>query len=222
MRSLHVKARLNPIIVAGLVTLVGVPFTARGYERYRDGCQNCHGNFTQSGYVSASTGVPWPSNLHQVHRSSSYMNTDCALCHRAGDNDNPYLDQSDGTGFTPGYGCVGCHGSPTATGVPSGDSLQRHHILAGVTGCVTCHTPGNPVQESNPPPYYGSPDTNVAAACNDDAGTTEDWSSDGVGLDNDGDLLWDLDDPACQVGFLFHDGFVTGDGSGWVQTVPAH
>ena len=31
------------------------------------------------------------------------------------------------------------------------------------------------------------------------AGTSEDWSGNGIGLDNDGDLLYDSSDPDCQA-----------------------
>ena len=36
------------------------------------------------------------------------------------------------------------------------------------------------------PEYYGTSGTNVDFSCNDDGGLSEDWSGDGVGLDNDG------------------------------------
>jgi hypothetical protein len=211
-------------VIAGLV-LVVVARGAWAYDRYNSGCQSCHGAFTASGYTSRATGAAWPSSLHQVHRSSSFMGSDCNLCHLSGDNDNPYTYQSDGTGYNVGYGCIGCHGTPGPGGTLDGSGLRRHHTLAGESACANpaCHNDG-PIasQESASAPYYGTPDTNVAAPCDDDAGTTEDWNDDGQGLDNDADLIYDGDDPGCQAGFLFHDGFVSGDDSSWAMMMPAH
>ena len=209
------------LAVVAAVSLV-MPRVGWTSPRYNDGCQTCHGEFTSQGYSSASTGVAWPDSLHQVHRSSSYMGTDCDLCHRSGDNYNPYINQSDGTGFNEGYGCVGCHGTPTDAGAPTGEGLQRHHIYSGVSQCLGCHNPpAAGVQESAAPPYYGTVDTNVASSCNDDVSTSEDWNDDAEGLDNDGDLLYDADDPGCQEGFLFHDGFVSGGTSVWTSSTTA-
>jgi len=206
-------------LVAGGMALAALPIIAWTYPRYNDGCQDCPGNVPGGGYSSASTGAPWPDSLHEVHRSSSFMGTDCDLCHRDGDNFDPYLNQSNGTGFNQGYGCVGCHGSPVDAGAPSGESLQRHHVYAGVNQCLSCHSPSVAgVQESQTPPYYGTPDTNVASSCDDDVTTSEDWNDDVQGLDNDGDLLYDSVDPGCQAGFVFHDGFVSGDTAGWSST----
>jgi hypothetical protein len=54
-----------------------------------------------------------------------------------------------------------------------------------------------PFPEHEPPVYYGLAASEVAEPCNGDAATSEDWSGDGVGLDNDGDGLFDMDDPDC-------------------------
>jgi hypothetical protein len=205
-----------------VTALIATPLAVWTYPRYNDGCQTCHGEFTAEGYSSASTGVAWPDSLHDVHRSQNHMATDCDLCHLDGDNYNPYITQSNGTGYNLGYGCMGCHGSPTDAGAPTGDSLQRHHIYSGIDQCLGCHDPAAAgAQESQAPPYYGTPDTNVGSPCNDDASTSEDWNDDVEGLDNDGDLLYDGDDPGCQEGFLFHDGFVSGGASAWSFRTPA-
>lgn len=133
--SLHATcrklARVIAVLAAFGLALSIAPQGALGFERYNDGCQSCHGNFTSGGYSSRASGVAWPSSLHTVHRSSSYMNTECNS-------------------------------------------------------------------------------------------TSEDWNDDGQGLDNDSDLTRDGADPACQAGFVFHDGFVSGDGSGWGATLPSH
>jgi hypothetical protein len=150
------------------------------------------------------------------------MSADCDLCHRTGDNYNPYIDDSNGTGHNEGYGCIGCHGAASDAGAPNGDGLERHHIYAGVSTCAGCHDPPPAgEQESALPPYYGTVDTNVVAPCNDDPSTSEDWNNDGQGIDNDGDLLYDGADPGCLEGFLFHDGFVSGGTSVWSSSSTA-
>ncbi len=221
--SIHSRPTLRTVIVVATlgVALFAAAQIAQAYARYNAGCQTCHGNFTASSYASQATGVAWPSSLHQVHRSTSYMGTDCDLCHASGDGDNPYTYQSNGTGFNVGYGCIGCHGNPTQAGPPSGDGLRQHHVLAGQTVCLDCHTMGAATdQESASPPYYGTVDTLVGSACNSDATTSEDWNTDAKGLDNDGDMLYDAGDPACQAGFVFHDGFPLGNAGAWGATLP--
>ncbi len=213
----HPRTHRLAILVAFAVTVAVVP-AAQAYERYNSGCDSCHGGFTSGGYVSEATGADWPSSLHTVHRSSSYMDTDCDLCHRNDDNDNAYIGSSNGTAANGAYGCVGCHGSPSQAGAPTGDSLRRHHTSAGVSSCANtdCHAaPMEIAQEVELPPYYGTVDTLVAASCNDDGNTSEDWNNDGQGLDNDGDMFYDGNDPACREGFIFHDAFVSGDTTSW-------
>jgi hypothetical protein len=70
---------------------------------------------------------------------------------------------------------------------------------------VDCHSdtdPANytPVGEHVSPPYYGTGDTNVDGPCNSVAqhNINENWTlEDFIGLDNDGDGLYDLNDPDC-------------------------
>jgi len=168
------------------------------YPRYNDGCQNCHGAFTD-GYSPKGTVFPRNSK-HDMHRRSEYMGTDCNLCHLDGDNRNPYTYQSNGTANTPGLGCAGCHGRDYggAVGV-SGAGLRAHHAANGVTFCTGCHYDDpEPLPEDVPPPYYGSPDTNANDSCNSDPDYLENWSvGDTLGLDNDGDNLYDSADPDC-------------------------
>ena len=75
-----------------LAVLLLYPATSHAYERYNNGCQGCHGQYADSPYSSPKGGPAWPSSLHTVHRSSSYMNTDCDLCHTSSDG-------RDGFGF---------------------------------------------------------------------------------------------------------------------------
>ncbi len=169
---------------------------ARAYDRYNDGCVLCHGDFQNDPYISP-TGVVWPASLHAGHNDPSYMASDCALCHTTGGGFNPWLRSSDGTASTYGYGCSGCHGrlDPNAA---KGYGLRAQHGLLGVTTCMVCHSGDlDPEPESVAPPYYGLPDTAADVPCNDDVNTSEDFSGDGIGLDNDGDGLIDLQDDDC-------------------------
>lgn len=63
--------------------------------------------------------------------------------------------------------------------------------------------------------YYRGTDVNVFDPCNLDASET--LTTDGLGLDNDGDLAYDTADPDCP---FFGDGFESQDLTGWSLTVP--
>jgi hypothetical protein len=124
------------------------------------------------------------------------MNTDCDLCHTSGDGKNPYIGSSDGftnqTVEIPGLGCSGCH---------VGSALREHHIINNVPdNCYDCHDPETPPAENVNPPYYGTALTLANNPCNDvqAANTNENWTiGDFLGLDNDGDNLYDQADFDC-------------------------
>ena len=182
--------------------------TSFAYERYNDGCFECHGAFTDD---TSTKGSVFPSgSKHTMHNGTSAMNTECNLCHTNGDQKNPYIGLSEGTTANPvGLGCTGCH--MTA-------GLRTHHLNNGVVDsfgddCSTCHSVGTPSDENVKPPYYGTVDTLADNACNDvlASNTNENWTvGDFVGLDNDGDNLYDLADfdcgPAYQVAALAIEG----------------
>lgn len=146
---------------------------ASAYNRFQDGCGTCHTTFAGFG---AS---------HGSHMTMAGSN--CNLCHNAGDSPVIGLDP------TSDRGCVGCHGREEDAGHDGpfaglGAGLRQHHTNSGITGCTMCHTdadPANytPVGEDVFPPFYGT----VAGVVPDDPATD--------GLDNDGDLLYDGDDP---------------------------
>ena len=177
------------------------------FQRYKNAgedpgsnCSECHGDFT--GDVSTKGSVFPESNKHEMHRDGNYMNSDCDLCHTSGDNRNPYIGSSNGASGE-GLGCAGCH---------DGVGLRAHHainnvvitnsVISGEVTCYTCHTNDvTPPAEGIDPPYYGvATDSNVDNSCNDvaAANTNENWTiGDFVGLDNDGDNLYDLADFDC-------------------------
>jgi hypothetical protein len=186
----------SSLIAALLVTLF-LGNTGHTFQRYKnnaedDGsnCSECHGDFTKS--TSPKSTVFPSGNKHEMHRHSSYMNSDCGLCHSDKDSHNPYLGSSDGASNNPGLGCNGCH---------LAEGLRAHHAAHDVAICAFCHSSdGPPPPENTIPPYYGTADTKVDSPCNGVAvaNTNENWSvGDFLGLDNDGDTLYDMADFAC-------------------------
>lgn len=107
-------------------------------------------------------GTIFPSDdKHEMHRSTSAMNTACDLCHTNGDDRNPYMNSSNGTASNPGLGCNGCHGNDYGGSIGvTGAGLRAHHAINGITDCADCHDSDPvPLPEHVPPPYYGTPDT---------------------------------------------------------------
>jgi len=173
--------------IASLLLVMGVPNPGQAFERYGD-CSSCHGAFTGS---TSPQGTVFPSgDKHLMHRNSANMGTACNLCHRDDDNDNPFIGSSNGTANNPGLGCTGCH-------EPLG--LRKHHVVTGASDCYECHDPATPPAENVKPPYYGTIDTKANNPGNpvQVANTNENWSvGDFLGLDNDGNNLYDLADYA--------------------------
>jgi hypothetical protein len=155
------------------------------YPTYSD-CQSCHGDFRGS---TSTKGTVFPSGEnHEMHRGSTSMATACNLCHSGTSRTPVYIKSSTGTANNQGLGCTGCH-------VASG--LRAHHVANGVTECYDCHVPETPPAENVSPPYYGTGDTKVRNPLNGvlAANTNENWSvGDFLGLDNDGNGLYDAGD----------------------------
>jgi hypothetical protein len=184
--------RLTLMIGASLLALAAACNTSQAYLRYNSGCQNCHGAFFDS---TSPQGTVFPSDdKHEMHRNSNNMYTRCNLCHSSGDNDNPYIGSSNGIGGVGTLGCSGCH---------VGSGLRKHHAANGITACYSggagCHGTGPETApaENVSPPDYGTAYTkannpgNTAPVTN----TNENWSmGDFIGLDNDGNNLYDLAD----------------------------
>jgi hypothetical protein len=180
------------------VVLIGINVqSALAYPRYTDGCQTCHGDFDDA---TSPKGTVFPSgSKHEMHRGAQNMNADCGLCHIQ-QGDSPLMGESAGTANNPGVGCVGCHGRDYGGAIgDSGVGLRAHHFINNVTVCAGCH-PSDPVPlpEDILPTYYGTPDSNVDDPCNQGPGFLENWSiGDTEGTDNDGDNLYDQNDPDC-------------------------
>jgi len=197
MKSYLSLANIGSWLLIGTACLFFLSSIGKGpaYERYRDpdtlsnNCFTCHGAFSGS---TSPQGTVFPSDSkHEMHRDNASMGTDCSLCHTNRDDRNPFIGGSDGTANNPKLGCTGCH---LAAG------LRAHHARNGVD-CYECHDPAEkPALENVKPPYYGTIDTkanrpeNLARV----ADTNENWSvGDFLGLDNDGNNLYDAADFAC-------------------------
>lgn len=194
------KWAVTAVLFSTFCALVLLGPSVFAYDRYNDGCFMCHGAFTD-GLSPKGTVFPGDSK-HFMHRNSNAMNTDCNLCHTSGDNHDPFIGSSNGTANNPGVGCTGCHGRNYGGNIGnSGIGLRAHHITSGIEVCNDCHTNDPPpLLESIFPTYYNSPDTNVNDPCNSGSGFLENWSiGDLEGLDNDGDGLYDTDDPDCSA-----------------------
>ncbi len=186
---------------------------AVAFPQYNSGCQSCHQAFTGP---TSPKGTVFPlDSKHEMHRGANYMNTDCDLCHTTGDEQDPFLGSSNGTDNNPGVGCTGCHGRDYGGTIGnSGVGLRAHHAAVGYDFCYECHTNDpTPLPESVLPTYYGTADTNADDPCNTLAGFLENWSiGDTEGLDNDGDMLYDADDPDCACADDDLDGVTLCDG----------
>ena len=160
---------------------------SQAYEDY-GGCATCHGDFRGS---TSTKGTVFPgNNNHDMHRNVANMATACNLCHSGSSRVPTFIGTSTGTANNVGIGCSGCH-------EPAG--LRKHHKVNG-TDCYDCHDPlETPLTENTKPPYYGTADTKVKNPANTvlTANTNENWSvGDFLGLDNDGNNLYDLADYA--------------------------
>jgi hypothetical protein len=185
--------------VLGLATSLVLAFVgynlAQAYELYTDGCNDCHGSFRDA---TTTKGTVFPGGKnHDMHRatgSTTNMNTGCNLCHIGSSKTPVYTWKSTGTNSISGLGCSGCHLGP---------GLRKHHIINGVGGAYDCYGCHNSNEVADPenviPPYYGTWDTRVKNPGNTvlAARTNENWSvGDFLGLDNDGNNLYDMADYA--------------------------
>lgn len=181
------KTRSRWLAGASLIGLAMLCNTSRAYEDY-SGCSTCHGDFRGS---TSTKGTVFPNGKnHDMHRDSAYMATACELCHSGTSRTPVYIGSATGTNGVPGLGCTGCH-------VASG--LRLHHKVNAVTECYDCHDPETAPPENVKPPYFGTAYTRADNPGNTVLATNinENWSvGDYLGLDNDGNNLYDLADYA--------------------------
>jgi hypothetical protein len=176
------------LLLLALLVFGGLNST-QAYEDY-GGCKTCHGDFRGP---TSTKGTVFPNNNnHDMHRNAANMATACNLCH-TGTSDTrvpTFIGTSNGTANNSGLGCTGCHVSA---------GLRAHHLNNGVAECLDCHEAEAAPAENVKPPYYGTPDTKASNPGNtvQVANTNENWSvGDFLGLDNDGNNLYDVTDYA--------------------------
>jgi hypothetical protein len=209
-------------IFASGCLLMGAP-NSIAYQEYADvgfgGCDNCHGAFSDNiNYFSTKDEADWSDDLMGVH--NIMVSDDCDTCHSGTLRLPVFMNISNGgTGLEP-LSCIGCHGraedrgtgrdcvDPDNPNPPCGDGvgLRQNHYNASPNFagqiCLECHPdtdPANasPVSENVKPPYYIlDPDPNhpdkPTDPCNPNG--EEDFAGTAIGLDNDGDLIFDGDD----------------------------
>ncbi len=140
-------------------------------------CASCHADLANFG----------PD--HGAH--AILANNACNSCHTNG-NDNPPLDN-----------CVRCHGRDLDAGGDNispglGRGLRQHHVTLGEAACGNCHSDATGpagAGEHILPSFY--PQALGGAGLNSCDGSEEQFASNSVSLDNDGDGLTDAADPDC-------------------------
>ena len=201
---------------------IGSAQNVSAYLTWKSGCTDCHSSFKDAG--STKLNNTWLDDKHDVHRRQMMTNL-CGTCHVV-NGDDPLLNESRGEPGLAGVSCMGCHGVDPRPDVADntwwGSGLRLHHANENVGTddggmlCADCHDDDPaPLGENAVPIYYGGTNVNVFDPCNLDG--SENWTTDGLGLDNDGDLAYDNLDSDCP---FFGDGFESGDLSAWSLTVP--
>jgi len=207
--SYWAEAHVAPLFLL-LVTITVLMIGASdvfAYDDYAGGCDNCHGGFTESSYTSLVDGGEWSGGLHNTHRNDM-LSGDCDVCHTGNSFDPVFLESSNGGNGLSAISCVGCHGrdeddgNATSTGTSQrGAGLRQHHV--GHASCGGCHddqTGYTPVDEDVLPNYYAFPGSGHPSmptdSCNPN-GSEGLFGGTLLGLDNDGNDIYDTADPAC-------------------------
>ena len=217
------------IFIIGLATLSTSLPEPYAYQFYSDntndqgGCAQCHTGFRDNNdYVSAAENFSWGTSLHNVHLNETDVDSNCGHCHYGAETSGRTVNLSSSAEAADGVNaisCMGCHGrledsnNVTEEGTGWGAGLRQHHFNAGVTTCKGCHADADPTKfttagEDTMPPWYGFVrNTNVnllLSSCN--VKGVENLSGDpaGLGLDNDGDHVYDGLDSDCK-------GIISGD-----------
>jgi len=199
------------VLVLGMAMMI--PASAYAWEQWStdttDNCVTCHGDFRAASYISLVDGMDW-GNLHNLHRSTM-LSGDCDACHQSGSLFPTFIGDSAGGDGLSSIGCMGCHGREEDNTAANPDfpngrgaGLRQHHFNAGVTGCENCHDDSNPatyttVGENVLPDYYANPGTGHAAMPTDPctASGSENFAGAPFGIDNDGDLDYEMSDTDC-------------------------
>ena len=191
------KMSILGICIIALVALATWAPDASAYSNFNGGCDSCHGAFRDSAIIYTSKTlqdpVSWGSDLHSAHQDM--VSPNCTPCHPASGFNNPPIGGPSGDGFNS---CMGCHGrdqdiNNMGQGPGRGAGLRQHHWVNGITTtCSGCHPDSDPTAFT--PVGEDVPGARNAALgidpCNDVVFGV-------FGSDNDGDNLYDGDDPDC-------------------------
>ena len=207
-RRFRCSLRTSTAVMGALLACAIWAPQARAFDQYSvdrntGNCADCHGNYRTTNYIpnaAARQGIVWPAGLHDSHRTTSgFLNGNCNACH-SGAARFPVLLGTSAAAAPFNQACSGCHDGP---------GLRNHHELLVQPGlCSDCHGTEPIGNEKTPlPPVYTAPlgttsgTTRINNPCNDGAaGTVFEGSFFDVltvGLDNDGDTLYDQNDPDC-------------------------
>ncbi|MFC1827163.1 DUF4215 domain-containing protein, partial [Thermodesulfobacteriota bacterium] len=157
------------------------------YNNFSGGCNNCHGKFREGIYTSRTSQDPvsWGTNLHSGHQGFA----GCTACHQQ-IGDNPLLGGPSGDSFDS---CMGCHGrDEDVNSGQIGAGLRQHHTVTGAASCGGCHSDNNPAN-------FTPVGEDIPGARNADLGIDpcDDAVFGAYGSDNDGDNVYDGNDPDC-------------------------
>ena len=209
----YALAMLRICAAIGAAILLAQGAAVQAHETYGESgsCDTCHGDFLENPYVSLSDGSTWSDSLHERHQFM--LTNECDACHAAGGRTPVFLASSRGGFNLPAIGCAGCHGRAEdligsgTEGYSAG--LRQRHFNAGEMQCVSCHADSNPANktvagENIIPEYYqvGDPISypNMPTdPCNPSPDFNENFDGTTIGMDNDGDLLYDEADPDCST-----------------------
>lgn len=202
--------RVSLILV--VVAFAAWPAESDAYETYSQNrnsgnCATCHGNYMAANYVSLHDGAAWSTDLMSGH--NTMVANDCGACHKSSFFPVELAESLGARGLST-TSCVACHGRDQDAGHDGisegrGAGLRQHHHRAGLQICAGCHSDANPanytpVAENVAPVNYFAPDAvhpNKPTDPCDANGSESVYGS--AGLDNDGNLAYDLADSACAI-----------------------
>lgn len=203
------------LLVPGVVAIFAWATRLDAYPTYSQNgdatyCRKCHGIFDDGKYMSQHDGTAWNTDPMSGH-ISMVSNQGCLACHQSSNYFSVSIGKSTGAAGLSPTGCVGCHGRDQDAGHDAasagrGAGLRQHHFRAGITVCADCHTDADPsryttVAENVAPANYFVPDAAHPSKPTDPCNANGSESKFGsTGVDNDGNGLYDLADPACAPG----------------------
>jgi hypothetical protein len=189
---------------AAIALAIGTP-DARAFPTYSGWyggeCRTCHGDFTASIYQPPSGDQEWTDlfgagALHGNHWTKLFvLGSFCEVCHLGPPGQAVVRMSESGDPDYP-LSCIGCHGRAEhdAGGVETGAGLRRHHWNGGVP-CTPCHADSEPAFGFTPVGEQVFPPNYLALGMVPSIAALENFAGSPLGLDNDGDYLYDEADP---------------------------